>query len=64
MSPDQIKNRFHREGRTFTSWAKEHGYTANQVYRVLNGTDKAKYGKAHEIAVKLGLKPNPEQLAA
>ncbi|WP_241374860.1 DNA-binding protein [Escherichia coli] len=27
-----------------------------EVYRVLNGQTKARYGKSHEIAVKLGLK--------
>ncbi|MCX7208077.1 MAG: DNA-binding protein [Proteobacteria bacterium] len=56
MTPAQIKSKFRREGKTFTEWAAQHGYTRNQVYRVLNGTDKAHYGKAHDIAVKLGMK--------
>ena len=63
MTPAQIKSKFRREGKTFTDWASEHGYPRNAVYRVLNGFDKANYGRAHEIAVKLGLK-NSEQLAA
>jgi gp16 family phage-associated protein len=62
MSPSQVKSKFRREGKTFTEWAVEHGYPRNAVYRVLNGFDKANYGRAHEIAVKLGLKS--EQLAA
>ncbi|WP_420553999.1 DNA-binding protein [Neptuniibacter marinus] len=58
LTPNEVKARFQANGITFTQWAKDHGYTPNAVYRVLNGFDKAKYGKAHEIAVKLGLKPS------
>ena len=64
MTAEKLKERFHREGKTFTEWALENGYTRNEVYRVLNGQAKAKYGRAHDIAVKLGLKPAPEQRAA
>lgn len=64
MTPDKVKQQFHERGITFTQWAKQQGYTRSEVYRVLNGQAKAKYGKAHEIAVKLGLKSNPDQLAA
>lgn len=63
MTPAQVKSKFRREGKTFTQWATEQGYPRNAVYRVLNGFDKANYGRAHDIAVKLGLK-NPDQLAA
>lgn len=56
MTPQKLKAQFRREGRTFTQWAAEHGYPRNAVYRVLNGFDKAAYGRCHEIAVKLGLK--------
>lgn len=59
MTPEQVKARFQREGKTFTAWATENGYRTNEVYRVLNGQAKCHYGKAHEIAVKLGLKPAP-----
>lgn len=64
MSADQVKRRFQARGVTFTEWAAANGYTRGEVYRVLNGQAKAKYGKAHEIAVKLGLKADPEKLAA
>lgn len=57
MTPDQVKAKFQRDGKTFSQWAKENGYDRHHVYLVLNGTCKAKYGKGHEIAVKLGLKP-------
>ncbi len=64
MSSDQVKRSFQQRGITFTQWAAANGYTPNEVYRVLNGQAKAHYGKAHEIAVKLGMKPAPDQLAA
>ncbi|MCY1463575.1 phage-associated protein, BcepMu gp16 family [compost metagenome] len=56
LTAEQVKERFRQSGKTFTAWAEENGYTRNEVYRVLNGQAKANYGKAHEIAVKLGLK--------
>lgn len=63
-TPEQVKQHFRQSGITFTEWAANNGYPKNAVYRVLNGFDKANYGRAHEIAVKLGLKTTPEQLAA
>ena len=64
MSPAQVKARFRQQGKTITEWANENGYTRNAVYRVLNGFDKANYGRAHEIAVKLGIKSSDERIAA
>lgn len=55
-TPDQAKAALRNIGKTTTQWATEHGYPAWAVYRVLNGVDKAHHGRAHEIAVKLGLK--------
>ena len=61
LTPDQVKERFRSLGKTITEWAKDNGYTRGEVYRVLNGQAKANYGKAHEIAVQLGMKPKPQQ---
>lgn len=63
LTPEQIKQSFRASGVTVTEWAEKHGYTRNAVYRVLNRIDKAHYGKAHEIAVALGMKSD-EPLAA
>jgi len=63
-TPEQVKQHFRQAGITFADWAKQNQYPRSAVYRVLNGFDKANYGRAHEIAVKLGLKVSPEQLAA
>lgn len=56
MTADQVKAKFKREGKTFTQWAREHGYKRHTVYLVLNGQMKGLYGKGHEIAVALGMK--------
>ncbi|ASQ19255.1 DNA-binding protein [Salmonella enterica] len=58
MTAEQVKSLFRQRGVTFTRWAEENGYSRNEVYRVLNGFTKGRYGKSHEIAVKLGLKPD------
>jgi gp16 family phage-associated protein len=55
VTPNQVKALFKKQGKTFTEWAQEHGYSRNAVYRVLNGFDHGNYGKAHEIANKLGI---------
>lgn len=57
LTASQVKEKFRLAGKTISEWATENGYTRNEVYRVLNGQAKANYGKAHDIAVKLGLKP-------
>jgi gp16 family phage-associated protein len=57
MTPEEIKTAFRARGETFSQWARDRGYRPHQVIRVLNGFDKAYYGKAHKIAVELGLKP-------
>lgn len=56
MTPDQIKKSLREQGKTITDWARERGYPRAEVYRVLNGQSKAYYGRAHSIAVDLGLK--------
>ncbi len=53
---DQIRQEFKQRGVPISQWARDNGYPLNKVYRVLCGIEKGHYGKAHEIAVKLGLK--------
>lgn len=43
-------------GMPLARWAREHGYRLAAVYRVMGGQYKGYFGKAHEIAVALGLK--------
>ncbi len=64
MTANKVREQFRQRGETITEWALKNGYKRNEVYRVLNGQAKAYYGRAHEIAVKLGLKTTRDQLAA
>jgi len=63
LTPEQVRQRQRREGKPLSQWAKENGYRPDQVYRVMAGIDKGYYGRAHEIAVKLGLKAALDQAA-
>lgn len=55
-TPEEVKKRLYKEGKTIKQWAEENGYTPAQVYRVMRGENKALYGEGHNIAVKIGLK--------
>lgn len=52
----QAREKFHRSGKSVIAWAKEHGYTVNLVYEVLNGKRRCLRGQSHNIAVRLGIK--------
>ena len=56
LTPEQVKTQFKREGKTFKAFADSNGYPYCEVVRVINGINKARRGRGHEIAVKLGLK--------
>jgi gp16 family phage-associated protein len=58
MTPEELKADFRRRGETVADWATKNGYSTVYVYRVINGQIKARFGVGHEIAVKLGLKPD------
>lgn len=60
MNAEKVKQRFRDKGQTIKSWCDERGYNPTYVSRILNGSVKAHRGKAHRIAVELGLK---EQVA-
>lgn len=59
LSPDQVKARFKEQGTTITAWAESNGFRPHAVYQVLNGFTKSNRGNAHQIAVALGIKPQP-----
>lgn len=56
-----IKAKFRERGMTIKEWAVTHGFPQLEVYRVLNGQNKAYRGQGHQIAVALGLKPDPNK---
>lgn len=53
----QIKKDLHAQGKTINEWADENDYPVAEVYKVLSGERKGLYGRAHDIAVDIGLKP-------
>lgn len=53
---EQVIREFHRRGQTISGWASENGFTYSNVRNVLSGRLQCRYGKAHAIAVLLGLK--------
>lgn len=64
MTPKEVKEQFQAQGIPVSQWADENGYRRSDVYRVLNGFARCHRGIPHEIAVKLGLKPDPTKIAA
>jgi gp16 family phage-associated protein len=61
---DQVRGFFLADGLALSAWAEANGYSRHAVYCVLGGQFKGHRGKAHEIALKLGLKLSARQLAA
>ncbi|TCM61889.1 gp16 family phage-associated protein [Acinetobacter calcoaceticus] len=62
-TPEEVKKTFEERGQTVANWASQNDYRPQDVYKVLNGQAKCKYGIGHEIAVKLGLKAVPKSRA-
>lgn len=55
-TPEQVKKELRSKGIPVSAWATKHGYTPQEVYKVLNGQAKGNFGKAHDIAIALGIK--------
>ena len=53
---DQVKQDFIDNGIPVSAWAENKGFTPQEVYKVLNGQVKGNFGRAHQIAVALGIK--------
>lgn len=65
LTPKTFKIRLRNQGKTIREWAEENDFPPRAVYRVLNGLDKANYGRAHDIAIAAGLKdPTAYEAAA
>lgn len=56
MTADQVREKFKREGKSLSSWAKENGFNPQRVYLVVGGQVKGHFGTGHKIAVALGMK--------
>ena len=60
---DEVKADFLARGETLHAWATKNGFDSSEVYRVLNGQNKATKGNGHAIAVALGMKAKPKAAA-
>lgn len=54
-----IKKNLQDQGITINDWAIANKYPVAEVYKVLSGERKGLYGRAHNIAVAIGLKQQP-----
>ena len=55
-SGKQVKREFIERGESVSSWARSRGFKSNEVFEVLAGRNQGLRGKAHQIAVLLGMK--------
>lgn len=56
-----IKRGFAARGETISGWAERNGFRREEVYAMLAGRTSGRRGRAHALAVALGLKANPNQ---
>lgn len=63
MNTQKFKTTLRNQGKTIRQWAEENGFPPTAVYRVLNGIDKANFGRAHSIAVRAGIKRSEPRAA-
>lgn len=56
MTPEKVKENLRKQGKSLRQFCTEKGLPYNNTCAVLNGVNKGHFGKAHEIAVALGLK--------
>ena len=54
-----IKKDLQDQGITINDWATANKFPVAEVYKVLSGERKGLYGRAHDIAVAIGLKQKP-----
>jgi gp16 family phage-associated protein len=57
----EIKHGFAARGETISGWAERNGFRREEVYAMLAGRTRGRRGRAHALAVALGLKANPDQ---
>jgi gp16 family phage-associated protein len=55
-SGSEVREEFRRKGQTIAGWAKKNGFRPQTVRRVIDEESRCYYGKAHQIAVLLGMK--------
>jgi len=56
---EQARHWFEARGVSVSDWAKENGFPRDVVYAILAGRTRGRRGRAHQVAVALGIKPAP-----
>jgi gp16 family phage-associated protein len=57
-TPNLIKHRLRKEGKTLKSFAAEHGFKYRTVSDVVRGLRQGCYGEGREVRIALGLPVN------
>ncbi|MFA1030696.1 MULTISPECIES: DNA-binding protein [Pseudomonas syringae group] len=60
-SPQEAKLWLRAQGISVTEFARDHGLDLGTTYQVLAGRKKGLRGKAHKVAIALGIKAGVEQ---
>lgn len=63
-TPEEAKRMFVRRGESIAEWARQHGFSPQTVYDVLNRRREGFRGQGHRVAVALGLKEGAARDAA
>lgn len=58
-SRQEARRWFESRGLSISDWAAANGFRPRDVYAALSGRTRGRRGKAHEVAVALGLKETP-----
>jgi len=64
QTPDSARRWFRTHGICVKHWAEAQGFSRFDVIDLLRGRMKGNFGRAHLVAVALGLKQDPERRAA
>jgi gp16 family phage-associated protein len=55
QTPNEIKHRLRRQGKTLKSWAAENGFRYRTVSDVVRGLRLGNYGEGRDVRTALGL---------
>lgn len=56
MTPAKVKENLRKRGKSLRQFCDEKGLPYKTAVAVLNGSNKGHFGKAHDVAVALGIK--------
>jgi len=56
LTPQQARDNLYAQGISISEWARREGFSKNLVFTILQGRRLCRFGKSHEVAIKLGLK--------